>query len=533
MLEPTPSPRPTESGAAETTAGWSSAAIDPAPAVDGSGKDVADEFGLLSEPNAPAPPPGRGLRRSLRQWTGQRQGDLGLLAGVLAACLCLAAPLAVVVRSASPVADLGVVPSASVVWEQGDNAQQMLERVFALGRPLEETAGWSRQDADRAVGLACAAAAAFALGGLAAIHSGPLAGVLALLVFASCPGLVRMISERYTLLPGLAAAAVAVSAGVWGLRPWKAKTGVARPAVVALVGGGALGVVALLDGWPGLAAVALPLVLITLTEPGRAARLILIPAMSAVAALVVLSQLPSGPSGAWLRPFTGRFDVASLSRTSDLLAASAAWLGLWVLWTPAALLQAWSTSTRPIRRRRMLAAAAWPTGLLALAFAAPGSAVVFVTLIGAWSVAIAITLRQLHELCAEGRHPRLWRITRWACVSGLVGLTLAAPWMLHAPWRPEAWSGWELPDRSLAVAIGSLLSLSALTLLLILSALRHHPARAAVILAGFSSAAVCLAPVATMAALGGVERRAQAGAAPFATAASASAPASNSEGEAP
>ncbi|MEM6749984.1 MAG: hypothetical protein AAGA57_07310 [Planctomycetota bacterium] len=448
---------------------------------------------------------------SWRDWRGRRRGDAGLIAGVVAACLCLAAPLAVVFRAPTP----GPVQSgasdvsswspstAAGPWEASPHAHHAVDMVFGVARSWSGSeAGPSPLDAwasRRVLGIACAVVAAASVGALAAIHSGSLAGVLALLVFASSPGWVRWIAYAPEAMVGPAAATLAVALGLAGLRPWRAKTGVVRPALAAIGGGAAMGLVALIDGWPGIAAVVLPLVLMTLTEPGRASRLILIPVMSGVAALVLLSRLPSGPGDeAWLRAATGGLSAESLARTADGLKLSAAWIGLWALWTPAALLQAWSTSTQPSQRRRMLAAVAWPTGLLALAFAAPGSSVVFASLISAWAVAIGVTLRQLHELCSEGRHPRLWRVTRWVCLAAVVAGTAAAPAVLYAPLRPEAWSGWGMPDRSAGVMAAAVLTLAALSLLVGLSTWRHHPARAAVILAGYASTAVCLAPLTAM-----------------------------------
>ncbi|MEM6394102.1 MAG: hypothetical protein AAF797_15150 [Planctomycetota bacterium] len=301
-----------------------------------------------------------------------------------------------------------------------------------------------------------------------------------------------------TIDPGVVVAGwvgLSLASALWASRPLRPTPALGRQALGWLICGLALGAAALSAGPRAALLVVVPLFLMIVLVPGRVGHTLGLLAALCVAtlcvtpwALEVHQQDPAvweswvvglQPEGwAWMREqvavVTGTQPADAVSGTGLAWLEGWGWragwaailLGLWVVWLPAGVGQAFSTSSRralgggggeaksvrvsplAVARRRMLLGWLWTASTLALVLGFPVGAgvVAALPLVAAVAVLLGATFRQFHDLSAEGRHARLWRWTRWAPSAGLVVLSVVLPlacWrqadLLEGGWLERAW----------------------------------------------------------------------------------------------
>ncbi|MEM1213419.1 MAG: hypothetical protein AAGI68_14120 [Planctomycetota bacterium] len=362
------------------------------------------------------------------------------------------------------------------------------------------------------------------------------------LIAAAMPALVW---RSVTVGPGVVVAAwvgLAVASALWASRPLRPTPALGRQALGWLLCGSALGAAVLSAGPRAALLVVVPLFLMIVLVPGRVGHMLGLLAALCVATLCVtpwalevhqqdplvweswVSELrPEGWS--WVSDQlagllgTEPTGVAEDAQGTAWLAGwgwrmgwAAVLLGLWVLWLPAGVAQAFSTSSSAKRaaglndltervaplavaRRRMLLGWLWTASTLTLVLGFPvgelaesrafGPAregvVAVLPLVASMAVLLGATFRQFHDLSAEGRHARLWRWTRWGSSAGVVGLSVVLP---LACWRQDDLIAWGWLDRPWvepmhwAYAAGGGVAMLAVAVGAARFAQGHHPARA-------------------------------------------------------
>lgn len=295
--------------------------------------------------------------------------------------------------------------------------------------------------------------------------------------------------------------ALAVAGALWAMRPMRRSPGLARQLIGWLICGVALGMGTLTAGPTAVPPIVLPLAVMSMLCPRRLGHTLGVIAAIAVAVLIVtpwsIHVHESMPNGweQWLvalapEGMRGNWSAYGSSvgwRASVGLAV----LGLWALWVIPGLFQPFSTSTGEARRP-MLLGWAWFVTTAVLMLLAPGPASVrpLLLLIAPAALMIGQVMRQYHDLCAEGRHARLWRTGRLLTliITGVGSITLPALAYFETG-LPDWATQWLGTDATLLMPmhagyyLGSGVALVLIALLAGRFAIANHPGRA---LAGWS-----------------------------------------------
>lgn len=313
----------------------------------------------------------------------------------------------------------------------------------------------------------------------------------AALAVLACLGTPAMTLASHVAMPQtlhMAFSALAIGAGLWAIRPFKARASLWRQGIGWTICGLAFTAAVLCVGPVAVLTIILPLAVMILICPGRINHLLGLAAALLTGAVLVMPWVfyacqhdPSAP-GSWLatlKPTVFVQDRSEMLKTFiTSLAVAAAVLLPWSLWLVAALVQPFSTASRDVRARLFLGWC-WFLLTLLLLIVLPGQKHPrhWLVLIPPASVLIAQLFTQYIDQAAQGRFPRTWSHLRWVHTVALMVLSIALPVGLQAeaPWirpiaAPMAWP--------LAVATGA--ALLGLTLLGLRWMLHEHPGRTAV-----------------------------------------------------
>jgi len=291
--------------------------------------------------------------------------------------------------------------------------------------------------------------------------------------------------------------ALSVAAALWAMRPLRRNPSLIRQLLGWLICGLCMGMATLTGGPTAVPTVILPIIAIALICPHRLSHGMGIAAGLAIAALVVTpwsvhvhEETTPDVWQQWLDTLTPTFLTGGWARYLQAIgwriSAMLALTGWWAIWLIAALLQPFSTSSTEVRRRMLLGWTWYVTTSVLLIFA-PGEPNIagLLAVLAPAALIIGQVMRQFHELSAEGRHARLWRVNRWLMIFGTLCLSLLLPiwggFETDLPQGLVAWTPWVgdvYANMHLSFWIG-------LTLVLVLAAglaakfaLANHPGRA-------------------------------------------------------
>ena len=290
-----------------------------------------------------------------------------------------------------------------------------------------------------------------------------------------------------------AIAVLCVASAVWAVRPLKLPGGVVRQALGWLICGVCLGAAVLTGGLRDLPFILLPILLIFALYPHRLSHLMGLVAAVIIAVLLTtpwalyVHERDAAVWQSWAIELVPAYfyDLNALGRVVGER------LGLLVLatlpWTPwlvAGLLQPFSTSSAGARLR-MLLGWVWfvPVGLLLLGAPGHGAVKEMLIVLPAAALLSGQVLRQFSDLSDEGRHARIWRLTRWPFCFVLMFASVAIPGfaylsqagMLRVQWLPATLTA-DMPPWYW-LGLGGLLLLTVLLSMRFCE--RNHPGRAA------------------------------------------------------
>lgn len=360
--------------------------------------------------------------------------------------------------------------------------------------------------------------AGYAIGGI-------IPGALSALVIVGCPAFLYFGRQATTDMPTLAMTVLSVAAGLWAMRPHRRPPSRQRQGLGYTVCGLALGAAVLCGGPGALLPAFVPVMLIGLLAPQRAAH---VTGLFAAAALALLLITP------WAALVLARDPDAW--RTWVEMIAPPRWQGLgahlrlvgwrivlvllailpWSLWLLFAIAQPFSTSSVGWRSR-MFIGWAWFVTVFSMLLVLPGVGLLHEMLLALPAAAVLIgqLFRRLVDLSSEGRHARLWRIGRWVTVAFCLAVSVAAPLVL-ALQEPLIERGYLAGKIAMpmhwAYHVGVGLALVAITVAGLRYAARHYPGKALLCWAVWS--VVLTAAVASPVARGPLMRADQTGAAP-------------------
>ncbi|NBC11613.1 MAG: hypothetical protein GVY24_07780, partial [Planctomycetes bacterium] len=326
--------------------------------------------------------------------------------------------------------------------------------------------------------------AGYAIGGI-------IPGSLSALVIVGCPAFLYFGRQATTDMPTLAMTILSVAAGLWAMRPHRRPPSRQRQGLGYTVCGLALGAAVLCGGPGALPPAFIPVMLIGLLAPQRAAHATGLFAAAALALLLVTpwaALVLAHDPDAW--------------RTWIELIAPPQWEGLgahlrlvgwrivlvllailpWSLWLLFAIAQPFSTSSVGWRSR-MFIGWAWFVTVFSMLIVLPGVGLLHEMLLALPAAAVLIgqLFRRLVDLSSEGRHARLWRIGRWVTVIFCLAVSVAVPLVL-ALQEPLIERGYlagriALPMHgSYHVGVG--LGLVAISVVGLRYAARHYPGKA-------------------------------------------------------
>lgn len=344
---------------------------------------------------------------------------------------------------------------------------------------------------------------------------GTLTGTLAGLVAMTMPLVVGFGRISNPHIAAMAWSALSIAGALWAMRPLRASPALGRQLIGWLVCGVGLGSAALCAGPIIAPGTVLCTVVIAAICPRRIGHIMGLLVSTSIAALLVtpwILHVHDHDPDVWqswlnqVNPTITDAGWSTLLRQGGWRLSLAAMLGgLWLLWLIPAVTQPFSTSSGS-SRRKMLLGWAWLVTAAVLITIAPGKTRLSLMLftVAPASVSIALVIKQFHDLSAEGRHARLWLITRWLSCGAMLLLAIALPTIaLLINSRPDlvAW----LPQHDPALFepmhwtfyAGVSLALLLITLLAFRFALAHHPAQTMTCLAiwllvFFSTAAIPL-----------------------------------------
>lgn len=284
---------------------------------------------------------------------------------------------------------------------------------------------------------------------------------------------------------------MSLAGAIWAIRPLRPAPSVVRQVLGWLLCGIMLAGAFLTAGWLAAILVLLPLVAIVLLCPGRFGHLMGLLASVGVAMLLVTPWVwhMAGDSehlaNRWLTRWSVQhwpgWDRASLWLWIRL----ALLLGItlpWTLWLIGAMMQPFSSSSRPVRRRMLIGWLWFLITAVVLVVLGPYGWDATWMLLGlpATAVMFGQVFRQYSDLCKEGRHANLWQGLKWPFLLSMALLSLLLPMALRLqPWATA--QGWI--DQPFAQTpawpylVGSLAVLGILTALIFSYALTHRPGR--------------------------------------------------------
>jgi 4-amino-4-deoxy-L-arabinose transferase-like glycosyltransferase len=295
--------------------------------------------------------------------------------------------------------------------------------------------------------------------------------------------------------------ALSIAGALWAMRPLRTSPSLIRQLIGWMTCGVGLGLATLTLGPVAIPGTLLCTVVLAMCCPRRIGHIMGLIASTALAVLLLMPWAmhvhghDSEVYQQWLGQLRPDFGQAgwgeTFSRAGWRISLAAAISGLWLIWLIPALIQPFSTSTGSARRRLMLGWGWLVAAMLLVAFA-PGETKLsgLLIAIAPASVAVGLVIRQYHDLSAEGRHARLWLLSKWLTCGTMLMLAIALPltgYLLnHQPqavqWLPSSehsllatmhWSFW-------AGAAAALLLASALATRF---ALHNHPGRTSACLA--------------------------------------------------
>lgn len=330
--------------------------------------------------------------------------------------------------------------------------------------------------------------AAYSIGGLPA-------GAISALVAMTMPLLLGFGRHANPYMVATAWSALSIAGALWAMRPLRTTPSLIRQLIGWVVCGIGLGLATLSIGPTAIPGTLLCTIVLAMCCPRRIGHIMGLLASTAIAALMLMPwamHVHSHDPDVWqqwlnqIRPDLFDTDLTdALRRAGWRLSMSAAFSGLWLIWLIPALIQPFSTSTGPARRKLLLGWGWLVTALLLVAFA-PGQTNYAGLLIGVApaSVAIALIIQHFHSLSAEGRHARLWLISRWLTCGSMLSMAIVLPLLAYLlNHRPE-WGHW-LPEcqRSLLATMhwsfyaGAAAALLLASALAIRFAMHNHPGR--------------------------------------------------------
>ena len=319
-----------------------------------------------------------------------------------------------------------------VAWMQALSMRASLETDTATA---QQVVGRARFVSVLAALLAIAGVfwAGYAIGGI-------IPGSLSALVIVGCPAFLYFGRHATADMPTLAMTILSVAAGLWAMRPHRRPPSRGRQGLGYAVCGLALGGAVLCGGAGALPPAFIPVMLIGLLAPQRAAHATGLFAAAALALLLVIPwaaivlthdpdawrtwvELVAPPAwegfGAHLRLIGWRITLVFLAALP------------WSLWLIFAIAQPFSTSSAGWRSR-MFIGWAWFITVISMLLVLPGVGLLHEMLLALPAAAVLIgqLFRRLIDLSSEGRHARLWRLGRWPTISFCLILSVAVPLVL-------------------------------------------------------------------------------------------------------
>lgn len=326
-------------------------------------------------------------------------------------------------------------------------------------------------------------------------------GALSAMVAMTLPLVVGFGRHATADSAALAWSTLSIAGALWAMRPLRASPGLLRQLVGWVVCGAGLGLATLTDGPRAVPTTLLCTIVLAMLCPRRIGHIMGLLASTAVAALILtpwalhVHDHDANVWQLWINELTP--DIAqvgfvdALERAGWRLSMAATLSGLWLVWLIPAVAQPFSTSTGKARRKLLLGWAWLVTAALLVALA-PGEsrlATLLITVAPA-SLAIGLVIQQFHDLSAEGRHARLWLVSRWIAGGMMLLLALGLPTLAYlSSFKPELLE--MLPElrRPLLMPMdwmfyaGSAIALLLASGLSIRFALGHHPGRTVACLA--------------------------------------------------
>jgi len=311
---------------------------------------------------------------------------------------------------------------------------------------------------------------------------GARAGWLSGLVGLALPGLAALGRESHPASLWVVATAAAVAGGMWAVRPMRPAAGVGRQAAGWGLCGFAGGVAVLTGGAMGAWAVLWPMAMAIGLSPGRVGHALGLVASVMLGTLMVLpwaltmSMADPGVVERWWSGELAGLTAAGRGGVSGIgLEARWLWWLLlvtlpWVVWVAVSLVQPFSTSSKVVRGRLMVAWAGL-LGTWAGLLLAPGAESLRLSVSLMWvAVLLGATLDLYVGESLGGRLPRLWR---WGALGhglllpavsvGLLVYGLSERWLVGrglvaGPVFEEvaAWRWWTTGGLMLTVAVMAL-----------------------------------------------------------------------------
>lgn len=342
--------------------------------------------------------------------------------------------------------------------------------------------------------------------GIAGIKTGLFAAMIAL----ATPALLLTARVAVTALPAAAWLALCLAAALWALRPLRPGPAIVRQILGWLLSGAALAALFATAGWFGFLMAIGPMLGIVILCPRRFGHLMAMLSSLCVAALLMSPWLwhvtgepwenGSGMGGHWLLELWPGGWVG-WDHAWRLPWLRLFWVSLialpWTIWLVGALMQPFSSSSRPVRTR-MLIGWLWfviSVGIVFLFGPSQGHAMMTLLILPGLAVMLGQVFRQYSDLSAEGRHANLWQGLKWPFVVLLAVLSILLPltvylqgWMIQEQWITQPFAaevkGWWV--------IGVATVLAVVCGLAIRYAVVHRPGRTVALSALWSVMAVTL-----------------------------------------
>jgi len=313
------------------------------------------------------------------------------------------------------------------------------------------------------------------------------------MVCLACPALIYGARAGTPTVPLVGLETLSIASAMWALRPLRPAPPLLRQALGWGICGVSLGVAVLTGGPTVLAMVLLPILMICILSQNRLGQLLGLVASVFIAALMVMPWVVyvHGQDPLvwefWLTELWPK-NLHTFGVFGGALSDRGEMLGLlvlpWVFWLIGALAQPFSASSSGVRRRVFIGWA-WfvlVTLLVLIGSEDQGMAVLLPALPAA-AILIGQCLRLYSDLSAEGRHGRIWRVTRWPHLTliGLVSVALPAGlYFQEALVEHDVLQGLIVAPMNWYYWLGLSVSLVLISVMSMRYAIRHYPGRALV-----------------------------------------------------